>query len=57
MSKKVYNLVVGIVGGVEVAAIAIVTFINPSYAVAINASIGIAGTAAIEICNQFVKSE
>lgn len=57
MSKKVYNLVTGIIGGVEVIAIAIVTFINPSYAVAINASIGIAGTAAIKICSQFVKSD
>lgn len=57
MSKKVYNLVTGIVGGVEVIAIAVVTFVNPAYAVAINASIGIVGTAAIEVCNQFVKSE
>lgn len=57
MSKKVYNLVTGIIGGVEVIAVAIVTFVQPSYAVAINASIGIAGTAAIEICGQFVKSE
>ena len=57
MSKKVYNLVTGIIGGVEVIAIAVVTFINPAYAVAINASIGIAGTAAIEVCSQFVKSE
>ena len=43
MSKKVYNLVTGIIGGVEVIAIAI------------NASIGIVGTAAIEVCGQFVK--
>lgn len=32
MSKKVYNLVTGIIGGVEVIAIAIVTFAQPSYA-------------------------
>lgn len=57
MSKKVYNLVTGIIGGVEVIAIAIVTYINPSYAVAINASIGIVGTAAIEVCSQFVKDK
>jgi hypothetical protein len=57
MSKKMYNLITGIIGGVEVIAISIVTFVNPSYAVAINASIGIVGTAAIEVCNQFVKSE
>jgi hypothetical protein len=57
MSKKMYNLVVGVIGGVEVIAIAVVTFINPEYATAINASIGIVGTAAIEVCGQFVKSE
>lgn len=55
MSKKVFNLVTGVIGGVEVIAIAIVTFINPAYATAINASIGIVGTAAIEVCSQFVK--
>ena len=57
MSKKMYNLVVGVIGGVEVIAVAVVTFINPEYATAINASIGIVGTAAIEVCGQFVKSE
>lgn len=57
MSKKVYNLITGIIGGVEVISIAIVTFFNPAYAVAINASIGIVGTAAIEVCGQFVKAE
>lgn len=57
MSKKVYNLITGIIGGVEVISIAIVTFFNPAYAVAINASIGIVGTAAIEVCGQFVKTE
>ena len=55
MKKKTYNLVTGIIGGVETIAIAVVTFINPAYATAINASIAIAGTAAIEICSQFVK--
>ncbi|MEE1138675.1 MAG: hypothetical protein U0M02_09385 [Acutalibacteraceae bacterium] len=44
-------------GGIEVISIAIVTFFNPAYAVAINASIGIVGTAAIEVCGQFVKAE
>ena len=47
MSKKTFNLITGIIGGVEVIAIAVVTFINPQYAVAINSSIGIVGTAAI----------
>ena len=44
MSKKTFNLITGIVGGVSTIAIAVVTFINPAYAVAINASIGIAST-------------
>jgi hypothetical protein len=56
MSKKVYNLVVGVVGGISTIAVAVVTFFNPAYAVAINASIGIGCTAIIEICNQFVKA-
>lgn len=55
MSRKVYNLVVGIVGGVSTIAVAVVTFFSPAYATAINASIGIAATAAVEICGQFVK--
>lgn len=55
MSKKTYNLIVGIVGGLSTIAVAVVTFINPAYSVAINASIGIASTAAIEIVGQFVK--
>lgn len=57
MNKKLYNLIVGIVGGVSTIAIALVTFFNLAYAVAINASIGIASTAVIEICAQFVKDK
>lgn len=57
MSKKTYNFVTGIIGGVQVLTIAIVTYIAPENIIAINASIGIVGTAAIEVCNQFVKSE
>ena len=56
MSKKVYNLVVGIVGGLSTIAVALVTFFNPAYATAINASIGIGCTAIVEICSQFVKA-
>ena len=55
MKKKTYNLIVGIVGGISTIAVAIVTFVNPAYAVAINASIGIGATAVTEICNQFVN--
>lgn len=57
MSKKTYNLVVGILGGISTIAIAIVTFISPAYATAINSAIGIGTTASIEIVSQFVKAE
>ena len=55
MSKKTFNLVTGIIGAVQAAAVAIVTYTEPSYATAINSATVIAGTAAIEICNLFVK--
>lgn len=57
MSKKTFNLVTGIVGGVQAIAVAVVTYTSPEYAAAINSAIVIAGTAAIEICNLFVKEE
>lgn len=56
MSKKVYNLVVGVIGGLSTIGVALVTFFNPAYATAINASIGIGATAIVEICGQFVKA-
>lgn len=55
MSKKVFNLVTGIVGAIQTVGVALVTYFNPEYATAINSAIVIAGTAAIEICNLFVK--
>lgn len=57
MSKKVYNLITGIVTGVEAISIALVTFFNPACAVAVNAAIPIAGTAILAICKLFVKDE
>lgn len=57
MKRKTYNLVVGVTGGASAIAVALVTFFNPAYAAAINASIAIAQTAVCEICAQFVKSE
>ena len=53
MSKKVFALVSGIVGALQTAGVAIVTYSNPEYATAIV----IAGAAIIEICNMFVKAE
>lgn len=55
MKKKTFNLVAGVIGGVQTIAIAIVTFVHPAYAVQINAAVGIVGTAAIEVCTLFVK--
>lgn len=55
MSKKVFNFVTGIIGALQTAGVAAVTYFNPEYATAINSAIVIAGTAIIEICNLFVK--
>jgi hypothetical protein len=57
MSKKLFNLIVGIIGGVSAIAIAIVTFVQPAYCVAINAAIPIATTAITEILSLFVKEK
>lgn len=57
MSKRTFNLVTGIVGGVEAISIAIVTFVGPEFAAAINASIGVVGTAVIEVCSKFITSD
>ena len=57
MSKKVFALVSGIVGAVQTAAVAIVTYTCPEHATVINSSIVVAGTAIIEICTMFVKQE
>ena len=54
MSKKVYRAVVGVAGGLAAIAIALVTLFEPPYAVAINASIGVAEAAIAEICSFFV---
>ena len=57
MSKKVFNLIVGITGGVCAIASAVVTYIQPAYASAIVAAIGVAETAVIEICSLFTTKE
>ena len=57
MSKKTFNLVTGIVGGVQAIGVAVVTYTAPEYATAINSSIVVIGTAIIEACSQFVQSE
>ena len=57
MSKKTFNLVMGIVGGAAAIASAVVTYAQPVYAVQIVAAIGIVSTAASEVCSLFVKVE
>lgn len=57
MSKKMFNLVIGVTGGVAAIASAVVTYMQPAYAVQIVASIGIGSTAVTEICSLFVKNE
>ena len=57
MSKKMYALVTGIIGGVGAIASAIVSYTDPAQATAILASIPIAITAANEILMLFVEPE
>lgn len=57
MSKKVFALVSGIVGALQAAGVAVVTYMSPESDTAINSAIVIVGTAIIEACNLFVKSE
>lgn len=57
MSRKMFNLVSGIVGGVSAITSAVITYIQPEYSVQMVAGVGIASTAIIEICSLFVKEE
>lgn len=55
MSKKTFNLVVGISGGIAAIASAVVAYAEPAFTPAIIGAIGIAETAITEICSLFVK--
>ena len=57
MSKKVFALISGIVGALQTAGVAIVTYIAPESATAINSAIVVVGAAIIEVCTKFVKPE
>ena len=57
MSKKTFQLVSAIVGGVQAIAVAVVTYTSPEHSAAINGAIVVIGTAIIEACAQFVKPE
>lgn len=52
-----FGLVSGIVGALQTAGVAIVTYTSPEYATAINSAIVILGTAIIEACSMFVENE
>ena len=55
MSKKTFTLITGLVGALQTAGVAVVTYTAPEMATAINSAIVIVGTAIIEACNLFVK--
>ena len=57
MTKKVLALITGIVGGIQTAAVAAVTYFSPEYAAQINSAIVVAGAAIIEICQMFTNPE
>lgn len=57
MSKKVFALITGIMGGVAAIAEAVVVYCQPAYTVQIVAAIPIATTAITEILTLFVKTE
>lgn len=57
MNKKTFNLVSAITTGVAGIAIGVVTFFNPAWCEAINASIAVAEGAVIAICSKFVIAE
>lgn len=57
MSKKTFNLVVGILGGISAIASAVVAYAQPPYFTAIVASIPVAETAIVEICSKFVEEK
>lgn len=57
MTKKTFQFVTAIVGGLQTAAVGAVTYFLPEHATAINGAIVIIGTAVIEACAQFVQPE
>jgi len=57
MSKKMLALVTGIVGALQTAGVAIVTYTSPENATAINSAIVAAGAAIIGVLDFFVKDE
>lgn len=63
MSKNVFDLIAGIIGGVEIIADAVFVYLaatgtlDAKSASAWAGSVTVAGTAAIEICSRFIKAK
>ena len=57
MSKKTFNLVVGVTGGVAAIASAIITFVQPAFAPAIVGCVGIVETAIVECVSLFLDKD
>lgn len=57
MSKKTFNLITGISGGVATIASAVIAFIQPAFTPAIIGAVGIVETAIVEICSLFLDKE
>ena len=55
--KKTFQLVSGIVGGIQLIAVAVVTYVSPEHATAINSAVVVIGTAIIEACSKFLPVE
>lgn len=57
MTKKTYNLVATCVASVAAIASGIITYVNPEYTTAINASIPLAEGAILAICSNFTEKD
>lgn len=57
MSRKTFNLITGISGGVATIAGAVIAFIQPPFTPAIVGAVGIVETAIVEICSLFLDKE
>lgn len=57
MSKKMFRLITGVLGGIAAIAEAVVVFAEPAYQTAIVAAIPIGTTAVTEILTLFTKNE
>lgn len=57
MSKKTFNLITGISGGVATITSAVIAYLQPEYTPAIIGAVGIVETTVVEICSLFLNKE